>query len=332
MAVVGDTLPHCSGTGTQADPYIFTTAQGFKEAIAVTDCYAEAGTQDLVFDANDGVIGSRLALYCKYLDGKNLTIKNLYVNASNDGLIVMKVHNFDIRNTNFYNMLVMITTSGGSQAKIIQHNQGSGGNGGYFRKCNFTVHYTGTGNSYFGPYIDDSAGSGIYAYTRLVDCTFNINFNINKTSNSQMAIFSGNKVYIDNCTICVSGTVEAQANNGYLYIVNTCIVTNSTFANNQANPLILKESKVQPEVDFANGSSYNYFKMYVNNLYTGNLPTFYFGSYTSQTLVNISRLSNFDSINGSPIKMQETDPSLDTYIYNSTNLAAKGFPVGTTII
>lgn len=43
MAVVGDTLPHCTGTGTQADPYIFTTAEGFVEAIAVTDSYIEAG-------------------------------------------------------------------------------------------------------------------------------------------------------------------------------------------------------------------------------------------------------------------------------------------------
>lgn len=74
----------------------------------------------MVFDANDGVIGSRLVLYCKYLDGNNLTIKNLYVNASNDGLITMKIHNFDIRNINFYNMLVMITTAGGATAKIIQ--------------------------------------------------------------------------------------------------------------------------------------------------------------------------------------------------------------------
>lgn len=329
---VGDSLPHCSGTGTQADPYIFTTAQGFKEAIAVTDCYAQAGTQDLVFDANDGVIGSRLFLYCKYLDGKNLTIKNLYVNAADNGLIVMKVHNFDYRNINFYNMLVMITSAGGSKARIIQHDQGSGGNGGYFRKCNFTAHYTGTGNSYFGPYVDDNAGSGIYAYTRLVDCTFNINFKVNKTSNSDMVIFSGDKTYIDNCTICASGTVEAQANNGYLYIVNNCIVTNSTFMNNQANPLLLKESKILPHLYFKSGSSYNYFKMYVNNLYTGVLPDFYFDSYTSQTLVNTSRITNFNSISGNCIKMQETDSSLDTYIYNSANLVAKGFPVGTTII
>lgn len=72
--------------------------------------------------------------------------------------------------------------------------------------------------------------------------------------------------------------------------------------------------------------------MYVNNLYTGVLPAFYFSYNTTQTLVNISRLSNFDNINGSPIKMQETNPSGTDYIYNADNLAAKGFPVGTTII
>ena len=39
---VGDSLPHCSGTGTSGDPYIFTTEQGLKEAIAVDDCVYES--------------------------------------------------------------------------------------------------------------------------------------------------------------------------------------------------------------------------------------------------------------------------------------------------
>ena len=38
MAVRGDRLPHCSGTGESADPYIFTDEIGFMEAIDVEEC------------------------------------------------------------------------------------------------------------------------------------------------------------------------------------------------------------------------------------------------------------------------------------------------------
>ena len=66
---VGDTLPHCSGTGTSADPYIYSTAQGFKEAIAVSNAYVKAATENLVFDVNDGVLSNIIRFYCINLDG-----------------------------------------------------------------------------------------------------------------------------------------------------------------------------------------------------------------------------------------------------------------------
>lgn len=68
--VVGDTLPHCSGTGAENDPYIYSDVVGFLEAIAVDGSYVQASQTGLVFDANDGVI-SQVNFYCAYIDGNS---------------------------------------------------------------------------------------------------------------------------------------------------------------------------------------------------------------------------------------------------------------------
>lgn len=47
------TLIHCTGSGTSSDPYIYTTPEGFYEAIVSgNDKYVEAGVENLMVDCN----------------------------------------------------------------------------------------------------------------------------------------------------------------------------------------------------------------------------------------------------------------------------------------
>lgn len=109
---VGDTLPHCTGTGTSADPYKYSTAEGFNEAIAVEDAYVEAATENLIFDVNDGVIPNTLVITCYNLNGKGTTIRNLYLTSSGNIISFANGNkNYVVSNMNFYNMLAVFTAS-----------------------------------------------------------------------------------------------------------------------------------------------------------------------------------------------------------------------------
>lgn len=335
---VGDNIPECYGTGTSGDPYKYKNATGFKNAIAVTNAYVEANEDNMVFDVNDGVLSNTCNLYCKSLNGKGTTIRNLYANATNSILVTPKNHNCTYSNINFYNMLILVTTGGGSDAMFFKPSQDSGGSGDYptvWNNCNFTGVYKGTlGNSTIYGVISGDLGSGIYAYTKFNNCTFNINFELTKNNNNNFSVIKGdsNRIQFSNCTFNISGTIKAVAgaNNGNLYICDYPMCTNCTFMNKQSNPLTIGvTAKVIPYFVLNNNSGYNYFKMYVSNTYSSSNPDFAF-NYATGTLVNTTRITGMNSISGG-IRMQETDTTADTYIYSATNLAAKGFPVGTTI-
>ena len=154
MANIGETLPHCTGTGTQADPYIYTTEEGFKEAIAVIKSYVEAGESNLSFDANNGVI-TQVTFRCSYIDGKGTTIRNLFTQNSNTNLVYFQTdtngYAIEVDNMNFYNMYIS-TTSVWQKARFI-FDAGSNyqDHTKFFKNCNFTGVYKGT------PHASDDA-------------------------------------------------------------------------------------------------------------------------------------------------------------------------------
>lgn len=335
MAVVGDTLPHCTGTGTSADPYKYSTAQGFKEAIAVSNSYVEAAIENLIFDVNDGVLSNLIRFYCVSLDGKGTTIKNLYSDKANNVIIGTCVHGHVYKNINFYNMLIIATGTTGAQANFFHTEQPNGGSGGRFEKCNFTGVYVGTNiDNATIRLFDCSRGGGIYAPTTFKDCTFNLSFKLTKVRNDDAYIFDANSSYdgavLNNCTVCVSGTFNVSVYNGTLYMCRNITTNNCTFTNNSANPLTIGDARLGINFSPLSGSGANYVKMYINHTDPSSNSTFSCSSNAANFLINKSRITGYTTISGG-IQMQETDPSLDTYIYDATNLAAKGFLVGTVI-
>lgn len=335
MANVGDTIPGCSGTGTSGDPYKYQSALGFKNAIAVSNAYVEAAEENMVFDANDGILSATCSLYCKSLNGKGTIIRNLYANATDSILIAPKAHDYTYENINFYNMLIIINTSGGGSASFCKPSQSSGGNGGVWTNCNFTGVIKGTLNvRYYGAF-SGYLGGGIYGKNQFKNCTFNINFNLKKTTNNNLWVFYSNSDYddflLDNCTINISGNISATSNDIDLYIVESHnTVKNCTFMNKQSNPLTVGTAKINVRIDPNSGSGYNYFKAYVTHNTSSSNSGCIFGSGASGFLVNTSRITGFTTGSGG-IRMQETDTSANTYIYNAENLAANNFPVGTAV-
>ena len=99
---VGDTLPHCIGTGTSADPYKYSTAEGFVEAIVVEGAYVEAAVENLSFDVNDGVVPSTITINNASFNGKGTTIRNLYTLGSGTLVSISNSRvSATIRNINF---------------------------------------------------------------------------------------------------------------------------------------------------------------------------------------------------------------------------------------
>lgn len=337
MANVGEVIPECDGTGTSGDPYRYKNATGFKNAIAVTNAYVEANENNMVFDVNDGVLSATCNLYCKSLNGKGTIIRNLYANATNSVLISPKAHGVTYSNINFYNMLILISGTNGRSAAFYRPGMSSGGSGDYpvvWNNCNFTGVVKGNMTDALDGIINGALGSGIYAYTKFNNCTFNINFGLTKTNNSNANIIygDGGKLQLNNCTIQISGKITAQTNNADYYLCINATLTNCTFMNKQNNPFIIDGAKAVPRYAPTDSSGYNYFKMYMQNTYTSSPPDFMLTN-ADKTLFNISRITGMNSLNGTAIKMQETNPSSpnNDYIYNAENLAAKGFPIGTTI-
>lgn len=342
MANVGETLPHCTGTGTQADPYIYTTEEGFMEAIAVMQSYVEAGQSNLLFDANNGVI-TQVTFRCSYIDGKGTTIRNLFTQNSGTNLIYFNVnHSVDIYNINFYNMCIITTTSWQRARFIFDSNDNGSDHNKFFKNCNFTGIYKGypLGDNWG---LISSFYSNGSAYHSMIfkDCTFNFNLSmIASGNNANTVIFQMNgynslyAIELSNCTICISGKTPTSANYPVYLCKGTIVLDSCVFTNSPTNPLsIANGSNFNARLILETSTSgrkysttYNYFKMYIN----GNGLEGKFECGNSHILINTSRITGVPTITGG-IQMQETDPTADDYIYDTNKLAAKGFMVGQVI-
>lgn len=334
MANVGETLPHCTGTGTQADPYIYTTEEGFKEAIAVIKSYVEAGESNLSFDANNGVI-TQVTFRCSYIDGKGTTIRNLFTQNSGTNLVLFQSdtngYAIEVDNMNFYNMYIS-TTSVWHKARFV-YDAGSNyqNHTKFFKNCNFTGVYRGNPHASEDALIQGNNSNSM----AFKDCTFNFNFNSYTNVDYFYFLKGGNSsnytIELSNCVICVSGKVSSTAN----YPIRLCynaILDNCTFTNTSTNPLKMASGDSSyVEMNLASSgmkytNTYNYVKLYLDHgTYTGSR----FSVNNNHVLLNTTRLG-VDTVQGG-IQMQETDSTQTNYIYNAENLANAGFLVGQVI-
>lgn len=342
---VGDTLPHCTGTGTDADPYIYTTAQGFLEAIAVAEAYVEAGQQNLVFDANDGVI-SRVIFYCQSVEGKGTTIRNLIAlnwSSSDTGYLihVKSTTSLSVSHLNFYNMCVINATTNYTVTGYIRDN-GAERKTTTFLYCNFTGVFRGMAlQNGEGLFKTLSYNDSFIRKCYYNNCTFNININsAAATSNNQpgLHIFQGasdyTEGYLNNCVVSISGIYKGSLSSSTdwkaLSVVYSYRCVGCTFTNSGTTPIKITSNVSYIQYVFRSGSAYNYIKHYASPIAGATNVSMRFTN-ASNTLLNRSRITNYLLDSGAVISMQETDPTQTDYIYNETNLNDAGFLVGQVI-
>lgn len=322
---VGDTLPHCTGTGTSGDPYKYSTAQGFKEAIAVVDAYVVAAEDNLAFDVNDGVIPSSISIACNSLNGKGTTIRNLYRTTAG-ALISTSESNKDtyISNMNFYNMMIVNNIDNAEIRMIKAYNNDYRIKN--FTNCNFTGIIRGSKINYYQGVIASNPNNYTSPDQGFYNCTFN--FNIEGSQYSSYASAHGlfwsndNNYVMSNCTICISGKFNYD-----FYIANNYHMINCTVMNKATNPIVIEGNRTISITQRT--AEYNYFKPYITQS-SGSTVTLNVGNNATKTLINRSRIDNV-SISGTCISMQEDDSTQSDYIYNAQNLANAGFLVGTVI-
>ena len=350
MAIVGNTLPHCTGTGTQADPYIFNSAEGFKEVIAVEACYAEASQSNLVFDCNDGVLTAPIIISCAYLDCKGLTILNALINQTNSYIIRLAdatdtSNQFarEIKNLNVYNFCNIHYSTDSNSTMGLLTNPSYEVYGGTvppatFTNCNFAGMFIGytTVGSYYPIVGHYRINNDRYANAQLIfnNCTFNFHFKNPVTNQSGVIrLFAGSNtspVKLTNCSVSLSGNIPrttvqvcgAGAQYESYALFDTVTVTNS-----QSNPLVCASfAAAMPQ------GGYNYYKAYITTTGYG-IGNTQLTIADNLGLINKDRLSatasNKISLTG--IVMQETDPTAVDYIYNDANLESAGFLVGQVI-
>lgn len=329
---VGDTLPHCTGTGTSADPYIYSDLTGFLEAIAVSQAYVEAAEESLVLNTNGSLYTVSFAMTS--LNGKGSKLLNLHGKDNDVGLIVIdnKQYPITIKNMNFLNM-ILDGTNENRYGTIVALNPSEYSARYWFDNCNFTCLVKGNPP-------DLNVGYGlIYCANnwsrethRFKDCTFNLNFD-NSTAGTT-TIFSGlNGVPFTNCTVCLSGKTKkdiyAFRPSGHGgFTLNNC-----TIMNKPTNPLILDNSDGAKTLYIQNSggnTNANYIKLHIEKTTAANDATLSL-SDMDKSLVNRSLLSSGVTISGTCISMQEDDTTADDYIYDAEKLAAKGFNVGQVI-
>lgn len=342
MANLGDTLPHCSGTGASDNPYIFSTEEGFKEAIEVNGAYVEASQSGLSFDANNGVFKT-LNFYCRNIEGKGLTVRNLLSFNENTNLIKTCLNGASctvvINDINFYNMCIYNynDTSATNDIHLFIKTSELSGTGNYsrFNRCNFTGVYKG----YTRPMFESKCYNQ-FSYDTLyfMDCTFNINLDLKKNGLGDRDGFyvfgglDGHDTYvINNCTICLSGVNREDDSGRPLQLMRNVTLLNSVLTNSQSNPLTCPTTGTlgQVALNLKSNSTYSYCKLYITrpNAESGaNLNV----SNASQLLCNVSRTG---TVSGTAIKMQETNPLSENhdYIYSADDLAYQGFIVGQVI-
>lgn len=330
---VGDTLPHCTGTGTSADPYIYSDLTGFLEAIAVTQAYVEAAEENLVLDTK----GSRytVSFAMTSLNGKGSKLLNLHSKDNNVGLIVInnKDYAMTIKNMNFLNMILDGTGNNSQYGYIIQLFASEYSARYWFDNCNFTCLVKGNplewGEGYGLIYCDNNWSRQTH---RFKDCTFNLNFDNSTTGTT--SIFSGkNAMQFTNCTVCLSGKTKKN-----IYVFRPTgyggfTLNNCTIMNKPTNPLILDNSDGAKTLYIQNrdgSTNANYIKLHVEKTTVANGVTLSL-SNMDKSLVNRSLIPSDATISGTCISMQEDDTTADDYIYDAEKLAAKGFNVGQVI-
>lgn len=328
MANVGDTLTHCTGTGVEADPYIYNTVDGFLEAINVFNAYVEAGVDNLIFDALE-MPASQIEFKCKQIDGKNTSIRNLLANNESKTLISLYAstnYNIIIKNMNFFNMTV-ISNSSDIKPKIIgiahgelditlwEHE---------FHNCNFTAVLMGSPHT--DAYIHTRGHSPWYKGSYYFNgCSFNFVLKFNSGVLGSVSIFrqlESDYIHLNNCALKFSGEALSDTN---LYLLDGVKATDCVLLNSQTSPLENK-SDGRIIINLTSDSGYNYMKMYI---------TMNGGSLTldncNTLLVNKSKIDDPSKISGTCILMQEEDPTANDYIYNETNLSNAGFLIGTVV-
>jgi hypothetical protein len=123
MAVVGDNIPGCTGTGEANNPYIYSDANGFIAAVGVLGAYVEADTANKFFDFNSVSYTLPIEINCLSLKAKNTTLFNV---LSTDGSSIIK---FDkekksdrvIDRLNIYNFCMLLySTNAGAGTHLFE--------------------------------------------------------------------------------------------------------------------------------------------------------------------------------------------------------------------
>lgn len=278
MAVVGDTLPHCTGDGSQANPYIFNTPEGFLEAIVVEHAYIEAATTQtpLVFDCNNVSMPIPWVFNFDYLDCKGLTILNALSDHSSEVIIRIRgSFSRTIKNLNMFN--ICIISQGMPAGLIYQEWQVYGGPTvpyiADFINCNFAgifIGYAGTYGDLKSAFLLGREGNN-YDYDtvrlRFTDSTFNFNLSdpYNATNRPFYFACSNTGMYFRNCTLqfsggCPGGFMLDYQDGSY----NRLYFNNVTVRNSPTNPLVVTYSNsIKLSVGQNNTfSGYNYYKLY----------------------------------------------------------------------
>ena len=280
MAVVGNTLPHCTGDGSQANPYVFNTPEGFLEAIVVEHAYIEAATTQtpLVFDCNNVSMPIPWVFNFDYLDCKGLTILNVLSDHSSEAIIRIRgSFSRTIKNLNMFN--ICIITQGRPAPLIFQEWQAYGGAEYYadFMNCNFAGIFIGYALGYGDLQTQSLLGRECSNYNyatvrlRFTNGTFNFNLRNPYPSTNYPFYFAQSNLgmYFRNCTLRFSGQ-----HNGGFYLdrqdetYNRLYFNNVTILNSPTTPLIINyynSAKLSVGQD-STFSGYNYYKLYVQAL------------------------------------------------------------------
>lgn len=343
---VGDTLPHCTGDGTNANPYKFTTDEGFLEAIDVAEAYVESGINNLVFNCNNRVIVPTINFKCRSFDGKGLIILNPVIDNTGNSIIV--VHGYEsaeysspepqiLKNLSVFNYVFKVANT--TTCLITDDWDSSSG----YKRCRFeNCHFAGMITGYPKDLGSYGLGTAFIGHNRdnyymnwvkyeFINCTLNIHF---KDSSGQRVFFwlhSGDTtgyrrqsyLYLENCTVSMSGYSDLKINLG-----NT-VGKGTTFE----SPLNDDENKLE---------CYSFNGSLISKSESGN--------NLHQLYVETSENITISDVNGNPvgliltnrytaggtktltgIVMQETDPTAADYVYNESNLSNEGFPIGEVI-
>lgn len=314
-----------NGSGTAQDPYIFTTPEEFKEAIAINNAYVEAGEENLVFDSTKDNIPN-CWFKSRQFDGKGLTIRNMKNSSTYNFIIKTEEsgtsHTIDIKNTNFTNIITSYISSESYWQWVYSNNSDYHVN---FRNCNFAGLLRGA-----MPHAGNCAlilNAQRYYYLNFYDCSFNINMDIPRQG-SLLYLF---EIYhtqseLNNCTICLSGTLRDN-----MTILNGSTMKKCTIMNKPTNPLKMNHSSGSLYLNLdARGEYQNYIKMYIEKTGTATpVLDLINSSRSAKILVNKTRLGASTNVsNGGIIMYEDNSAGADKYIYSATNLNTAGFTVG----